>query len=250
MEYFGTEVSVDTAKEVKEKPGEGLVGLYEGKALYVGNHRLMERYHIEMEATGFVGSVVYVAYHNQYIGNIEISDEIKESSYELVKKLKEVGAKSIIMLTGDQKEIADYVANKLGIDTVYSELLPQDKLAHVEALINNNQKVLFVGDGINDAPVLARANIGVAMGGVGSDAAIEAADIILMTDEPDKLIEANKIAKGTRKIVLQNIVFALGVKLFFLTLGAFGIATMYEAIFADVGVAVIAVINSMRTMRI
>jgi len=201
LEYFGTEVSVDTAKEVKEKPGEGLVGLYEGKALYVGNHRLMERYHIEMEATEFVGSVVYVAH-------------------------------------------------ELGIDTAYSELLPQDKLTHVEALINNNQKVLFVGDGINDAPVLARANIGVAKGGVGSDAAIEAGDIILMTDEPDKLVEAQKIAKGTRKIVLQNIVFALGLKLFFLTLGAIGIATMYEAIFADVGVALIAVINSMRTMRI
>lgn len=250
LEYNKSEVSINMAKEVKEIPGEGLVGMYNGKALQVGNHSLMERYHINIEATKFVGSVVYVAYNHQFIGCINISDEIKESSYELVKKLKEVGAKSIIMLTGDQKEIADHVASELGIDMVYSELLPVDKLRHVEALINNNQRVLFVGDGINDAPVLARANIGVAMGGVGSDAAIEAADIILMTDEPDKLIKAHKIAKKTRKVVLQNIVFALGVKLFFLTLGAIGIATMYEAIFADVGVALIAVINSMRTMRV
>lgn len=250
LDYNRTDVSINTAKEVNEIPGEGLVGIYEGKPLYVGNHRLMERYNITIEATKFLGSIVYVAYNNEFVGHIMISDEIKESSYELVKKLKKIGAKSIIMLTGDQKDIAEAVAKELGIDTVYSELLPQDKLQHVEALIDKQQKVLFVGDGINDAPVLARADIGVAMGGVGSDAAIEAADIILMTDEPDKLIEAHKIAKGTRKIVIQNIVFALGIKLFFLTLGAFGIATMYEAIFADVGVALIAVLNSMRTMRI
>jgi Cd2+/Zn2+-exporting ATPase len=245
--YTGT---LDMANDVREIPGEGLVGVFENKPLYVGNHRLMERYHIDIEDSEFVGSLVYVAYNQAYIGKIEISDEIKESAYELVRRLKEANAKSIIMLTGDQREVAEYVAKELAIETVYSELLPQDKLMHVEALIQNKQKVLFVGDGINDAPVLARAHIGVAMGGVGSDAAIEAADMILMNDEPMKLMDAKKIAKGTRRIVIQNIVFALGVKLFFLILGAFGFATMYEAIFADVGVALIAVVNSMRTLRI
>jgi len=249
LEAFNQPVSVDLVQETKELSGEGLIGKYQGKTLAVGNMRLMNRLQVSCDEADFSGTTIYVAYDSAFIGHIFIADEIKSGSIGLAKRLKESGTNEIIMLTGDQKKIADSVAKTLEIDQVQSQLLPQDKLSYVENLIQSGKKVLFVGDGINDAPVLARADIGVAMGGIGSDAAIEAADIILMTDEPNKLLEAKQIAKRTRNIVLQNIFFALGIKLFFLILGAFGYATMYEAIFADVGVALIAVLNSMRTIK-
>lgn len=249
METYGKEVELSQVSDIKELSGQGLSGFYKGQLLLVGNEGLMNRFNIKIEAAKAVGTVVYVAYAKDYVGAIYIADQIKEDAYHLVKGLKAIGAKELVMLTGDQNKIAEHVAGQLGMDLYHSELMPEDKLRHVEALIEKGGKVLFVGDGINDAPVLARADIGVAMGGLGSDAAIEAADIVLMTDEPTKLIEAKAIAKKTRRIILQNIVFALSVKAFFLILGAFGIATMYEAIFADVGVAIIAVLNSMRIMR-
>jgi Cd2+/Zn2+-exporting ATPase len=250
VKYYGKDLLADSVSDVKEVAGQGLQGNYDGKILLVGNSRLMDNSGIKGYTNDTTGTIVHVAYDGSYIGAIYIADEIKSDAYGLSDKLRSHGAKDIVMLTGDQSEIADKVAKELKIDTVFSELLPQDKLIHVEKLIDEGRKVLFVGDGINDAPVLARADIGVAMGGIGSDAAIEAADIVLMTDEPTKILEAKYVAKKTRRIVIQNIVFALGVKIFFLTLGAIGIATMYEAIFADVGVALIAILNSMRVLRI
>ncbi len=249
LKAYGEERILESVEDVKEIPGEGLAGRLNEKQLLVGNERLMRRYEIQISNSEYMGTIVHVALDGIYQGAIQIADEIKPGVEHLVERLKANGASEVIMLTGDQRHIAEKVAESLKIDRVFSELLPQDKMTHVEALIAEGKKVLFVGDGINDAPVLARADLGVAMGGLGSDAAIEAADMVLMTDEPMKLLEAKQIAKKTRRIVLQNIVFALGVKGFFLALGAMGVATMYEAIFADVGVALIAVLNSMRVMR-
>ena len=199
-----------------------------------------------------VGTVVYIAVDQVYRGYIVISDEIKDDSIDAIKKLKNIGIKDVVMLTGDNEKVANNIANKLGVDKVYSNLLPNEKVEKLEEIYNGKlekEKVIFVGDGINDAPVLARADIGIAMGGLGSDAAIEAADVVLMTDEPSKISTSIDIAKRTNKIVWQNIVFALGVKIIVLVLGAGGVATMWEAIFADVGVALIAVLNAMRAMR-
>jgi len=249
QEAYGETIYEEQVNEIKEIPGEGLQGIYQNKSLLVGNERLMARHGISVENIALVGTVLYVAYEEKYFGVIQIADEIREGVSKLVHKLKEMGAKEIIMLTGDQENIAAKVAVNVGVDRYFSQLMPQDKLLHVEEIIEKGSKVLFVGDGINDAPVLVRSNIGVAMGGLGSDAAIEAADMVLMTDEPEKLLEALAIAKKTKKIVIGNIVFALSVKVFFLTLGAFGIASMYEAIFADVGVAIIAVLNAMRILK-
>lgn len=249
LKAYGEERMLASVEDVKEIPGEGLAGRLSEKQLLVGNERLMKRHEIQISNSEYMGTVVHVALDGLYQGSIQIADEIKPGVENLVERLKANGAREVIMLTGDQRHIAEKVAESLKIDRVFSELLPQDKMTHVEALISEGKKVLFVGDGINDAPVLARADLGVAMGGLGSDAAIEAADMVLMTDEPLKLLEAKQIAKKTRRIVMQNIVFALGVKGFFLALGAVGVATMYEAIFADVGVALIAVLNSMRVMK-
>lgn len=226
---YGGKVSETDVSDIQEHSGQGLVGTYKGHLLAVGNQRLMERYGIEVDASQAMGSVVYVAYQDAYVGKVVIADEIKASAYDLANQLKAIGGQRVVMLTGDQEAIAGQVAGQLKLDGYHSQLLPQDKMAHVEDYIASGKKVLFVGDGINDAPVLARADIGVAMGGVGSDAAIEAADIVLMTDDPSLLIEAKAIAKKTRLLVMQNIVFALGIKVFFLALGAIGIATMYEA---------------------
>lgn len=242
-------VSGNRLDEIIEVAGQGMKGHLEGKVLLVGNERLMNSHEIHFNPTDFFGTVVYVAYDGAYVGAIHIADQLKTGVDKLAYSLKAKGAKALVMLTGDQNRIAAHVAEALSLDTYHSELLPEDKLTHVESYLDQGRKVLFVGDGINDAPVLARADIGVAMGGLGSDAAIEAADIVLMTDEPMKLNEALDIAAKTRRIVLQNIFFAIGVKLFFLTLGAMGIATMYEAIFADVGVALIAVLNSLRILK-
>jgi len=188
-----------------------------------------------------------------YLGNIIISDELKEDSINAINTLKILGIKKFVMLTGDIKSVGEKIGKQLGIDEVYAELLPTDKVEKLELLINNKSSkgnVVFVGDGINDAPVLARADIGIAMGGLGSDAAIEAADIVIMNDEPSKIVTAIKIAKRTRRIVWQNISFAIFIKIVFLILGAFGVASMWEAVFADVGVSIIAVLNAMRVMKV
>jgi len=199
-----------------------------------------------------LGTVVHVAIDKKYAGSVVISDEVKEDSAKAIKELKALGVGKTVMLTGDLKKVADKIGKKLGLDEVYSELLPADKVEKIESLEakkSHNGKIVFVGDGINDAPVLARADIGMAMGGLGSDAAIEAADVVIMTDEPSKIASAIKIAKRTRSIVTQNIVFALGVKAVFLVLGALGVASMWEAVFADMGVAILAVLNAMRAMN-
>jgi Cd2+/Zn2+-exporting ATPase len=193
-----------------------------------------------------------VAIDKKYAGYIVISDEIKGDSKDAIRELKDLGIKKTVMLTGDTKRVAERVGKELGLDEVYSELLPTDKVEKLEEIDRAKSpkgKLVFVGDGINDAPVLARADIGIAMGGLGSDAAIEAADVVIMTDEPSKIATAIRIARKTQKIVWQNIVFAIGVKLLFLLMGAFGIATMWEAVFADVGVAIIAILNSLRAMK-
>lgn len=251
IKAFGESPGLHEVRDIVEIPGSGLSGYYRGNRLLAGNAKLMQTESIEVpqEAVDKRGTVIHVAYKGDYVGNIIIKDEIKDSSRGLIRKLKILGATSIIMLTGDRESVARSVADELELDNYSSELLPEDKLTIVEDLIANGKKVLFAGDGINDAPVLARAHIGAAMGGLGSDAAIEAADMVIMTDEPSKLIQALFTAHKTKKIVLQNIIFTLTVKIFFLALGAFGIATMYEAIFADVGVALMAVVNSMRILK-
>ena len=195
---------------------------------------------------------MYIAINKKYVGNIVVSDQIKKDSKEAIKLLKALGVKKTIMLTGDKKSVATSVGKALGLDEIHAELLPEDKLNKVEELLNSKSKrgkLFFVGDGINDTPVLARADIGIAMGGLGADAAIDVADIVIMTDEPLKIVTAVKIARRTRKIVWQNIILALGIKAFFLVLGAFGIATMWEAVIADVGVSLIAILNAMRVLK-
>ncbi|MDQ2088006.1 HAD-IC family P-type ATPase, partial [Herbivorax sp. ANBcel31] len=203
--------------------------------------------------TDFNGTTIYIAVNGVYAGTLVISDELREDAKEAIEELRKMGVKKLSMLTGDSENVAKRVGNILGLDRIYAQLLPHQKVEKLE-LINREKsfkgKLLFVGDGINDAPVLARADIGVAMGGLGSDAAIEAADIVLMTDEPSKLITAMKIAKRTRRIVWQNIIFALSVKFAILSLGAGGMASMWEAVFADVGVALLAVLNAMRVIKV
>ena len=199
------------------------------------------------------GTVVYVAKNGSYMGCVIISDTIKPEARQAIKSLKQAGVKQTVMLTGDRKKAGEAVAKELGIDTVYTQLLPADKVAKVEELLaqhtDGKGKVAFVGDGINDAPVLSRADVGIAMGSMGSDAAIEAADVVLMDDDPRKIADIVRISRKTMGIVMQNIVFALGVKFVVLAMGAFGVANMWEAVFADVGVSVIAILNAMRALR-
>jgi len=251
MDAYGEEPGLENLRNTVEISGSGMSGYYRDKHLLAGNDRLLKSEGIDIpsDSKGQSGTVIHVAYDGQYRGSISIKDEIKESSRGLVRKLKSLGATKVVMLTGDREPVARDVAQELEIDEYSSQLLPEDKLAKVEEMVARGERVLFAGDGINDAPVLARAHIGAAMGGLGSDAAIEAADMVIMTDEPSKLIDVALTARKTRKIVLQNIVFALAVKLLFLTMGAFGMATMYEAVFADVGVTLIAVLNAMRILR-
>ena len=235
--------------DIKEISGKGISVKIENKQVLVGNEKLMQESNIEYTKCNEIGTVVYVAIENKYAGYILISDEIKEDSYKAIKELKD-NKKQTIMLTGDKKEVGEDVAKKLGIDKVYTELLPDGKVKKVEELIKQKSGTLaFVGDGINDAPVLALSDIGIAMGGVGSDAAIEAADIVIMTDEPSKINKAIKISKKAMRIVKQNIVFAISIKVLVLVLSAVGIATMWEAVFADVGVSVIAVLNAIRILK-
>lgn len=253
LKAYTGDIDKSSILDVTEIPGHGLKINYQGKLIAAGNHKLMESEQIDFTKTEAIGTVVYVAVDGSYAGHIIISDEVKDDSKEALLGLKNMGIKKLVMLTGDSKAVGEKIGKDLGLDEVYAELLPDEKVSNLERLDmekSSKGKLAFVGDGINDAPVLARADIGIAMGGLGSDAAIEAADVVLMTDEPSKIISAIKIAKKTHRIVWQNIGFALGVKAIVLLLGAFGIATMWEAVFADVGVALLAVLNAMRAMKI
>lgn len=250
---YGKTLSSDAIESYEEISGHGIFAKVNGTEILAGNQKLMEREQIKGVPDQKAGTIVHIAVDQHYAGAIIIADEAKEDAAQAIADLKSLGIKQTIMLTGDSKQTGEAVGKQLGIDEVYAELLPQDKVARVEALeakLSPNEKLIFVGDGINDTPVLARADIGAAMGGLGSDAAVEAADVVLMTDQPSKIAEAIRIAKRTRRIVWQNIGFALGVKAIFLILGAFGIATMWEAVFSDVGVTLLAVANAMRVMRL
>ena len=250
---YGQSLDRDAVHNIEEIAGHGIRGTVHGHDVYTGNEKLMNKIGVDIMEKHPEGTVVYMAIDNQYAGCIVISDVIKETSKAAIQSLKSQGIKETIMLTGDTKQTATKVAEEIGIDRVYSELLPADKVEKVEEILQNKgekEKVAFVGDGINDAPVLSRVDIGIAMGALGSDAAIEAADIVLMDDDPAKISLAMKISLKTLRIVKENIVFALAVKFICLILGAFGVANMWLAIFADVGVMVIAVINATRALRI
>jgi Cd2+/Zn2+-exporting ATPase len=253
VKAFDKDIDKDVILDYEEISGHGIKVKVRGKEILAGNGKLMDKESITVSKVDTIGTVVHVAVNKKYAGYIVISDEIKEDSAKAISLLKAAGVKKIVMLTGDNVVVGEKVGKELGVDEVYSELLPDQKVEKLELLEKEKSvkgKLVFVGDGINDAPVLARADIGMAMGGVGSDAAIEAADVVIMTDEPSKIVSAIKIAKRTRTIVMQNIIFALGVKGIILVLGAFGIATMWEAVFGDVGVALIAVLNAMRVMKV
>lgn len=246
---------IDTARvsDVEEIPGHGVTARVDGRLVHAGNGKLMERIGIPYRDCHRTGTIVHVAVDGTYAGHVVIADEIKPDAAAAIAALKVQGVRKTVMLTGDQPAVGESVANALGIDEVHSGLLPADKVDHVEQLLrekNGRGTLAFVGDGINDAPVLSRADIGIAMGALGSDAAIEAADIVLMDDKPSKIADAIRISRKTRRIVQENIVFALGVKLLVLILGACGVATMWEAVFADVGVSVLAILNAMRALRV
>ena len=252
IKEYGKEIDSNELSDYEEISGHGIKVTINNSQVLIGNYKLMEKFEIKYNNINSIGTIVHVAINNEYKGNIVISDEIKEGSKSAIEGLKAIGVSQTVMLTGDNKSVGEKVASLVGVDKVFAELLPGDKVEKVEELIKNNStegKVIFVGDGINDAPVLARADIGVAMGGIGSDAAIEAADVVLMKDDPEALVTAIKVARKTNKILWQNIIFSLGVKVLVLLLGAFGIANMWEAVFADVGVTVIAVINSTRCLK-
>lgn len=253
VKYYGKDIDEDRLVNYEEITGHGISVDIDSKHVLAGNAKLMNKYGVKFNKVNSSRTIVYIAIDNSYCGHIDISDRIKSDSAKAINMLKTVGIKDTIMLTGDNKQIAESVAGELGINRVYSELLPQDKMIEVDKLEDNikgtKRKLAFVGDGINDAPVLARADVGIAMGGLGSDAAIEAADIVIMTDEPSKIFTAIQIAKKTNKIVIQNIVISLGIKALVMLLGALGMATMWHAVFADVGVALIAIFNSMRVLR-
>ena len=251
-EAYGKELNNPSVTDVEEIGGHGVKARVNGKVVAAGNQKLMKQLNLDVPEPEAVGTIVHVAVDGVYAGYILINDVIKEHSREAITGLKEAGIKKTIMLTGDGHKVADAVAKELGLDEVYSELLPADKVDRVEALIaekGENEKLAFVGDGINDAPVLSRADIGIAMGALGSDAAIEAADIVLMDDDPEKIALAMKISRKTLRIVYQNIVFALIVKAACLLLSPFGLINMWIAIFADVGVMVLAVLNATRALR-
>lgn len=253
LNAYGQSIDSSAVEETEEVAGHGVCAVMDGQHVYAGNDKLMKQKKIEAAVPDEIGTIVHVAREGEYLGYIVIADEVKPDAKAAIDGFKEAGMKKIVMLTGDRKNTAESVAGELGITEVYSELLPGDKVEQVEKLFTQKTskgKLIFVGDGINDAPVLARADIGVAMGGLGSDAAIEAADVVIMTDEPSKIAKAIRISKKTLVIVKQNIVFAIGVKVLVLLLAAVGIATMWAAVFADVGVAVIAILNAMRAMRV
>ena len=239
----------DRVSDLKEIAGHGISIKVDNKDVLVGNDKLMTSNSIDFEKNEEFGSIVYVAEDGKFLGSIVINDRIKEDARESLIALKSIGVEKLVMLTGDIKEVADAVAKETGVDYAYSELLPQDKVEKVEEVLDDNKILAFVGDGLNDAPVLARADIGIAMGGIGSDAAIEAADVVIMDDKLSNIVRGIKLAKRTMSIAKQNIIFALGVKLIFLLLAAIGFGTMWEAVFADVGVTVLCIINAMRNLQ-
>lgn len=252
IKEYGKEIDKEVIKEYKEISGRGIKAVINNEEVLVGNSKLMNEFNILYNEVDSIGTVVYCAINGEFKGSIVISDKIKENAVEALINLKKAGVKKTVMLTGDNKKTAYKVGEKINIDEVHSELLPLDKVREVEELLkrsNKNGKLAFVGDGVNDAPVLARADIGIAMGGIGSDAAIEAADIVLMKDDINALVDAINVSKKTNKILWQNIVFALGIKILVMVLGTFGIANMWTAVFADVGVTIIAIINSTRCFR-
>lgn len=252
LKAYGKEVDKSIISNYEEISGNGIKVNIDSKDVLLGNYKLMNSNGIKYNNSEEIGTVVHVVVENEYKGNIVIADEVKEDSKEAIEMLKKIGVKKCVMLTGDNKKVAEKIAEELGLDEVYAELLPTDKVAMVEKLLKEKSekgKLAFVGDGINDAPVLARADVGVAMGGIGSDAAIEAADVILMRDNPSSLVDAIEIGRKTNRILWQNIIFSLGVKIAVLIPAAIGIANMWEGVFADVGVTLIAVLNSMRALR-
>ncbi len=238
--------------EHEEFPGQGIKVRYGEKVILMGNQKLLDGHNIEVEEDKDQQTRVHLAVDGRYAGSITLEDELKDDAPSAIQKLRNLGINKIVMLSGDKKQVAEDIGRTLKLDRVYAELLPDQKVEIIENLEQQNNrsgKNVFVGDGINDAPSLARAEIGVAMGGVASDAAIEAADIVLMTGQPSKLAEAIAVARKTKSIVFQNIVLALGVKAAVMGLGLFGLASMWEAVFADVGVALLAVLNAMRAMK-
>ena len=250
---YNKEINEKLVTETQEISGKGVLAKVDGKMVLVGNEKIMKEYNIKFQKSEETGTIVYVAINDEFAGTILIADKIKEDSYKAVKLFKNNNVKKVVMLTGDRYNISESVANELNLDEYHAELLPQDKVSWVEKLMTQKSsggKLIFVGDGINDAPVLALSDIGVAMGGLGSDAAIEAADVVIMTDEPSKIANSVQISKKTMRIVKQNIVFAIAVKIGVLILSAFGVSTMWEAVFADVGVSVLAIVNALRVLRI
>lgn len=252
LKAYGNEVDKSIISNYEEISGNGIKVNIDNKEVLLGNYKLMNSNGIKYNNSEEIGTVVHVVVEGEYKGSILIADEVKEDSKEAIEMLKKIGVKKCVMLTGDNKKVAEKIAEELGLDEVYAELLPTDKVVMVEKLLKEKSekgKLAFVGDGINDAPVLARADVGVAMGGIGSDAAIEAADVVLMRDNPSSLVDAIEIGRKTNRILWQNIIFSLGVKIAVLIPAAIGIANMWEGVFADVGVTLIAVLNSMRALR-
>lgn len=250
---YGREIDEEKIINTNEIPGFGIMAKIEDKEILVGNEKLMNENKISFSKCDSIGTILYVTIDKKYAGYIVIADKIKDDSKDTIKLLKKNNIKQTVMLTGDRKKVGEEVAKELGIDKVYTDLLPDGKVKKVEELLTSRAqkgKLIFVGDGINDAPVLAISDIGVAMGGLGSDAAIEAADVVIMTDEPSKLVNAIKLSKRTMRIVKENIIFAIFVKVLVLVLSALGVATMWEAVFADVGVSIIAIINALRALRV
>ena len=250
---FGNEDDGCRVDNVEEIAGKGVKATVNGRTVYVGNSKLMESIGARWHQCHKVGTIVHVAVDGTYAGHIVVTDVIKDDAKEAISRLKETGVEKTVMLTGDRHEVGEYVGKELGIDECHTELMPADKVEMMESVMKGksaDKKIVFVGDGINDAPVLARADVGVAMGALGSDAAIEAADIVIMDDKPSKIATAIRIARRTIAIAMQNVVFAIFIKLLVLVLAAFGLATMWMAVFADVGVTVIAVINAMRALKV
>ena len=250
---YGHKINPNKISDVKEIPGRGVIALVDNKKVMVGNNKLLEENNIEYEKCDIIGTIIYVAVDNVYHGYMVIGDRIKDDSALTLRLLKNLGVKKTVMLTGDKDDVSKNVFERLNINEYYSELLPQDKVNIIHELkknITEEGKIIFVGDGINDAPVIMSADVGISMGGVGSDAAIEASDIVIMTDELSKIATVINISKSTMKIVKQNIVFAISVKIFVLLLISFGILTMWSAVFADVGVSVLAILNSIRILKI
>lgn len=250
---YGKKIDTKLITHTEELSGFGIYAIVEQKKLLIGNEKLMEKNNITFQKRKEIGTILYIAIEDQYVGYIVISDKLKADAKETIQKLKANHIKQTIMLTGDKKEVGEKVGKDLKLDLVYTELLPNEKSEKLHEILQQKSskgKVAFVGDGINDAPVLAISDIGIAMGGLGSDAAIEAADVVIMTDEPSKIVNSIHIAKKTMRIVKQNIIFAIGIKILVLLLSAFGLSTMWEAVFADVGVSVLAVINALRALNV